>query len=96
MRYILPFTVLFLASCESSNDKCDCTQQRWERTAEYQGTSQTIVAATPWSGMGTEEPIGSNDCSLDSSLASAGVQTSTVLPNGNTRKEEYEYRITCY
>ncbi|MBA5246523.1 hypothetical protein H1R16_10460 [Marnyiella aurantia] len=95
MKYILPFTALFLASCSSSNDKCDCTQQRWERTVEYQGTTSTVYAATPWTGQGTEVAIGSDDCTMDGTIASSGVETSTVLPNGNTKKDEYEFRVTC-
>ncbi|TXF77634.1 hypothetical protein [Chryseobacterium sp.] len=68
---------------------------RWERTVEYQGTTDVVVATTSWNGTGLAQKISSNDCAMNGAVIDPGVETTEILPNGNTRKEEYEYRVTC-
>ncbi len=96
MKKLLALPVfILLASCSSSNDGCDCTQTRWERTAEYQGTSNTLVATTYWNAIGNAVAYNSDDCAKDGTLGEEGVISTEVMPNGNTKKEEFQYRITC-
>lgn len=85
--------VILLASC-SDRKGCDCVQERWERVAEYT-PSNSVVAATSWDKVGNTETIGTDDCSKNNTLGSEGVSSSTVLANGNTKKTEFQYRITC-
>ncbi len=87
-------SALFLASC-SNNDECNCSQLRWQRTVEYQGTTDNEVATTGWNGTGIAEALSNDDCSQDGTVGEKGVVSSQILPNGNTEKVEYEYRITC-
>lgn len=92
---ILLLPALFLFSCNSGNSDCDCTQQRWQRSAEYQGTTTNLVATTDWNAVELPQPISSTDCSLNGTIGDEGVMETEILPNGNTKKLEYQYRIYC-
>lgn len=87
-------SVLLLASCSSSDD-CNCTQMRWQRIVEYQGTTDTEFASTGWGSIGNSEEVNSSDCTKDGTIGEKGIVSSEILPNGNTKNVEYEYRITC-
>ena len=96
MKYLLIFSSMLLMACNNSTTDCDCSQLRWQRTVDYQGTSDNVVATTDWNAQGTEEPINTTDCTADGTIAESGVVSTEVLTNGNIRKTEYEYRVTCF
>lgn len=95
MKYLFIFSSMILMACSDSTADCDCSKLRWERTAEYQGTTNVIVATTDWNGTGLAQTISSNDCGMNGAVMDTGVETTETLPNGNTRKKEFEYRVTC-